>query len=107
MKNLSHTLSILLCLLSPCILAQNAPISTVGTIATISLADTVPITATNFIYIGSCNLELLYDPAVVSVSSVITGPLLGGILSTDLSVPGTITLGWFTYPPVTLTDNSV
>ena len=87
--------------------SQNAPISTVGTITSSGTTAIVPITAINFINIGSCNLELLYNPAVVSVTAVTTGPLLGGGLSTDLSVPGIISLGWFTYPGVTLADNSV
>jgi PKD repeat protein len=87
--------------------SQNAPISTVGTIITNGTMAIVPITAINFTNIASCNLKLLYNPAIVAVSSVTNGPGLGGYLSTDLNVPGTISLGWATYPGVTLPGNSV
>jgi PKD repeat protein len=98
---------VVLALTSGKLVSSNAPISTVGTIITNGTMAIVPITAINFTNIASCNLKLLYNPAIVAVSSVTTGPGLGGYLSTDLNVPGIISLGWATYPGVTLPGNPV
>ena len=87
--------------------AQNAPISTAGNVSTYSSGVTMPITAINFNNIGSCNLKLTYDPAIANVTSVTAGPLLGGNLSTDITFPGIIGIGWFTSPGKTLPDNTV
>jgi PKD repeat protein len=89
------------------LISQNAPISTVGTIVSAGTTAIVPITAINFVNIGSCDLELLYDPTIALATSVTTGSLLGGNIATNLTSPGTIILGWYTYPGVTLPDNSV
>jgi PKD repeat protein len=94
-------------LLPASLISQNAPVSTIAAMVTTGSADTVSITASDFTDIRSCNLKMIYDPAVLFIDTVVTGPLLGGVLSIDLTTPGIITLGWFTYPVLTLADNSV
>ena len=89
------------------IYSQNAPVTTAGAFVTNETAITIPVTATDFNNIGSCNLKLTYDAAIVTATSITTGPLLGGSLASNLTVPGVITLGWYTYPGVTLPDNTV
>ncbi len=88
------------------ICAQDAPVSTIGSIESTGLSVSIPITATGFIDIGSCNLQLLYDPAFIICTSVEKGIQLAGGLATNLEVPGVITIGWYTWPGVTLSDNS-
>lgn len=87
--------------------AQDAPVSTVSSIVTDQETAVISITASNFDNIGSCNLKLQYDPGIASAVSVQTSPQLGGMLSTDLNVPGVIYLGWYRYPAVTLPDSTV
>ena len=89
------------------IIGQNAPISTVGNEASTGTSITVPITATDIINIGSCNLQLLYDPAIATCTGVSNGPGLPGGLSYNVSNPGVITFGWYTWPGPTLPDNTV
>ncbi len=90
------------------IVAQNAPASTIGIVTTYAPTATVPLRAVSFSNIGSCNLKIVYDPAVAIATSVTVGnPLLGGNLVYNVSAPGVITLGWYTWPGVTLPDNSV
>lgn len=107
MKKIILVTGIILTMTVQNLISLNAPISTAGTITSTGTTATVPITATNFINIGTCDLKLLYDPALVSVTNVTTGPLLGGYFSLDLSVAGIIYIGWFTSPGKTLADNSV
>jgi len=107
MKKTFHLSWILIFLLWDGIFAQNAPITTVGTIVSTATTATIPVTAINFTNIGSFNLKLIYNHAVVTVTSVTAGPLLGGFLTTDLTHTDTISLGWFTYPGDTLSANSV
>jgi hypothetical protein len=95
-------------LLLPVILqGQDAPVSAVASIVSDQETAMVQITAINVVNIGSCNLKLLYDPAVANATAAVTGPQVGGGLSTDLSVAGVISLGWYKYPALTLPDNSV
>ncbi len=93
---------IIISLFSNELLAQNAPITTAGTLSTIGPTTVISITAINFTNISSCNLELVYDSTIARATSITTGPLLGGNLSSNLSVPGKIVLGWYTYPAITL-----
>ena len=86
--------------------AQNAPISTAGTVVSSLSLITVSITATNITNIGSCNLKLTYDPAIIIATAVTKGPLLTGSLDSNLDVPGVISLGWYKWPGVTLADNN-
>jgi hypothetical protein len=106
LKIIFLALWLLTCLFSSEIYAQNAPITSVGTISTSGSSITVPITVTNFTNIGSCNLKLTYNPAIVAAIAVTTSSLPGGNLSSNLAVPGEIYLGWFTSPAMTLPDNS-
>src|ERR1035438_6952524 len=102
MKKNILSILIVFTLISETLLSTNAPISTIpNTVATGSTAN-IAVTAINFNNIGSFNLKLLYNPAFFSVSSVTLGPLLGGSLSVNLTVPGTIVLGWYTYPGITV-----
>lgn len=87
--------------------AQNAPISTIGEFAGTDVNVVVPVTAIGINDIGSCNLQFLYDPAVATCVSVSKGPQLPGTIAYNIDVPGIITLGWYTWPGTTLTDNSV
>jgi PKD repeat protein len=87
--------------------ATNAPVSTIGNVATSGTTITVPITAINFTNIASGNLEIHYNASITTVTGVTTGPLLGGGLTVDLSIPGIISLGWYTFPGKTLVDGSV
>ncbi len=100
-------IGLLLTLTSATLIADNAPVSTIGTVTASGTTAKVPITAINFINIRSCNLKLLYNSSIVSVTGVTNGPAMAGTLSTDLSIPGVISLGWFTYPGLTIPDNSV
>src|ERR1039457_2033697 len=105
MKNTIHIQWIFLFLLSTGLLAQNAPISTIGTLSTTGSTAIISITATNSNNIGSCNLQLNYDSTVTRATAVSTGPMLGGSLASDLSVPGKILLGWYISPGISLTGN--
>ena len=84
-----------------------APVTTAGTVVTSGTTAVVPVTATDFTDIGSCGLEIHYDPAVALATSVTIGPTLGGSINTNLTVPGVIIIGWYTYPAVTLPGNPV
>ncbi len=107
MKKIFQVLWVPVLLLSGGIYAQNAPISTAGTVKTFVSTITVPVTARNFTNIGSCNLKLVYNPAVFNAVAVTAGPLLGGTVNSNLTVPGEVVLGWYIYPGKTLPDNSV
>lgn len=108
MKTFGALYSVLfLFLISVGIYAQNAPVTTVGSYAGIETTVTIPITVTNFNNIGSCNLKLTYNASIALATDVTTGPLLGGSLATNLSEPGIIVLGWYTWPGVTLPDSTV
>lgn len=89
------------------LLAQNAPICNLGTYEGNETTVTIPITVTNFNSIGSCNLKLSYNPSVAIANNVTTSQQLGGQLATNLDEAGIIVLGWYTYPGLTLPDNTV
>lgn len=107
MKNAFHIPWIFICLLSNSLPAQNAPITTVRTLSTVGSTAIISIGAANFSNISSCNLELHYDSTIARATAVETGPLLGGNLNSNLSVPGKISLGWYIYPGVSLTGEPV
>ncbi len=108
MKKILPLVLIVFALYGHKIFAQgNAPVSTIGTVTVTGSTATVNITATDFTDIGSCNLQLLYDPAVAICTSVAKGALLPGGLATNIATPGLIRFGWYTYPGLTLPDNSV
>jgi hypothetical protein len=87
--------------------AQNAPVTSAGNRITLDTSVTVPVTASAFNDIGSCSLELLYDPGIATARAVTAGPLLGGNLNSNLTIPGKIILGWYAVPGVTLPDGTV
>ncbi|HOW25963.1 MAG TPA: Ig-like domain-containing protein, partial [Bacteroidales bacterium] len=88
--------------------AQNAPITTAGTVTTSASTASVPITAEDFpvLGIGTIALRVLYDPLIASATSVVDN--LGGNLATNLTVPGLVLISWYTAPCLTsLNDNSI
>ena len=87
--------------------SQNAPISTVGNVATTGTTIDVPITVADFVNIGSCNMQLLFDPAIASATSVVKGSSLPGGINYNNAVPGIIRFGWYTWPGVNLPDDEV
>jgi hypothetical protein len=107
MKSRFRWLCVLLYLSCNSLAAQNAPITTAGTIVTLDTIATIPIRASDFNDIGSCGLTVMYDPAIVIATSVTIGPLLGGNVNTNLSIPGQIILGWYAWPGITLPDSSI
>ncbi len=108
MKKISTILWIMLALATQGLMAQNAPVTTAGTVVTTGSSVVLPIKATNFTNIGSCNLEFNYDPAIVQISSVTAGALLtGGFYGLDYSspAPGVLYLQWYAFPSITVPDN--
>lgn len=89
------------------VLAIDAPVTTAGTVTSGTTTAVVPVTATNFVYIGSCMLEIHYDPAIAIATSVTLGPGMTGGLNTNLTTAGVIVIGWYTYPADTMAENSV
>jgi PKD repeat protein len=87
--------------------SSDAPVTTAGTVSTAGSTAIVPVTATNFTYIGSIGLEIHYDPAVANATSVTIGTGVGGNLNTNLTIPGVIIIGWYTYPAVTISGSPV
>ncbi len=98
---------IFLAVMSQQVISQNAPVTTAGTVVSLTSSAIVPVTVSNFTNIVSFNYMMVFDPAILSVSAVITGPLLGGSVTADWSVPGSVNFGWYTYPGKTLPDNTV
>jgi hypothetical protein len=87
--------------------AQNAPISTIGTIYSAGTTAVVPITMNNFTNIYSINLKVVYSPGVATMTNVtlgsgISGQLSFNILKLNPNDPDTMTLGWFASSPTTL-----
>jgi hypothetical protein len=89
------------------LMAQNAPVSTVGVVSSYGTTATVSVSASNINNIGSFSIKILYDQAVVHPAAVTASPLIGGSLSVNLNNPGVIFLSWFTYPGITLAGNPV
>lgn len=90
--------------------AQNAPVSVAGNVSSTGTSLVLPITVTDFINIGSCNLEMYYDPSIATVTSVTAAPpLSSGFSGLDyyIPVPGTVRFGWYVVPGLTIPDNSV
>src|ERR1035437_1615567 len=87
--------------------AQNAPVMTVRSLSTSDTVAIISLTAVDFTNIISCNLQLKYDPKIAEVKSVTLDTTLKGNMDVDLSVPGRIALGWYTYPAKTISGNPV
>ncbi|MGI2336904.1 MAG: hypothetical protein ACRKGH_09755, partial [Dehalogenimonas sp.] len=108
MKKTTFILFILLVAAAPRIFAQNAPISTIGNIASTGTSVILPITVINFNDIGSAYLTLHYDPTIMTATEVATGPpLFGTGLNYNISTPGLIIISWYTSPGISIPDNSV
>ncbi len=107
MKKIISILGILIFCMALQVVSQNAPVTTAASVVSTTTSALVPVTVTGFTNIVSFNLKILYDPSVVSATAITIGPVLGGSLSTNLTVPGEITLGWFAYPGKSMADNSV
>lgn len=107
MKNFIRLFCLIVCSLPAGNFAQNAPQSIAGSVVSLGSDVVVPIYAINFNDINSCNLKLAYDPAVATATGVTIGPGLGGMISTNLTVPGEIILGWYTLGGVSLPDSSI
>ncbi|MCB0806846.1 MAG: hypothetical protein KDC05_13700 [Bacteroidales bacterium] len=108
MKNLIAITTIALLFCFSEINAQNAPVTTAGVIVTYGPTLVLPVTVTDFTDIGSFNLRILYDPAIINAISVSKGPqLVSGTISSNLSGPGIISLSWYTAFGVSLPNNSV
>ena len=102
------TISLLMVILSALtVVAQYAPISTIGTVNSNLDSLVVPIRAINFTNVMNANLRILYDPAILTAIDVSLGnPAMGSFVSSDLTVAGVISISWFTSHGVTLSDNS-
>jgi hypothetical protein len=101
-----------ICLTLNMLTAQNAPISTIGTVATYNDSATVSVTVTDFTNIGACDLKIIYDSTVAKATIVELGPGVGQFFFlTDVDTIGKIYVSWlfFQYgiPGLTLPDNSV
>ena len=86
---------------------QNAPITTAGTVTSTTTTATVQVTDQNFTSIGSFGLQLQYDPAIAQATGVTLGPGITGGINTNLTNPGVIIVGWYTYPALTLPGTPV
>jgi len=89
------------------LLPQNAPVSTIETVVSFEQTAEIGISVSGFSNIGSSSLTILYDASVLQAISVSLGPQVPGMLSTDLNVPGAVSVGWYWYPAVNLPDNAV
>ncbi len=107
MKKLVVTICCAILLTGSCLFAQNAPVITAGTVVADGSVFTVPFTVTNFTGIRSFNLKLSYNGAQATAMAVTAGTTLGGNLASNLGFPGVIALGWYTWPGVSLPDNSM
>ncbi len=86
---------------------QDAPVSTIDKVVSYTPVVTVPVTVSGFSNVGSCNLQILYDPAIATCVSVNLGPGVAGGIATNLTVPGVIAIGWYTWPGIDIDDGSV
>lgn len=107
MKNLIISVFIVFLLTGSAVFSQNAPVCTIQEVVTNGLSATVDITVTDFNNVGSCNVQLLYDPDAVTCSGATLGAGIAGGLATNVTAPGVITIGWYSWPGVTISDNSV
>ena len=102
---------LLLILLSAAVGAQNAPVTTVGTItnATTSGNVVVPVTVSNFVSIGSFTLTLRYRSALVTYVSASVNPAFSGVTVTN-TIAGSIGKLVITWPQtpggITLPDGA-
>lgn len=91
------------------LLAQNAPVSTIGTVYSIGTEAVVPITVQNFVNISGCNIKIGFDPEMVELSGVTIGSEVfpKGAIDINTSVPGQVYFQWYGSPSATLPDGTV
>ena len=106
MKKTALAFCILMIVALQTIQAQNAPVSMIGNLLMNATTISVPIKASNFTNISSCNLKLVYNPAVLQATSVSIGSGVGGNINSNISVAGKIYLGWYRVPAISMPDNS-
>ena len=111
MKSFRYLISLIILLTSGFLSAQNAPITTMGTAVSTDTFVIIPVTVVNFTNIGGYLFSITYDTAITRVNnnpySVVMGSGYSGSINVNLSTPGLINIGWFTFPGVTLPDNHV
>lgn len=107
MKFISGMIWVLFVYSCNAIIAQNAPVTTAGTVVSQVTSATVPVIVSDFNNIGSFGLTLMYDPGIISAVAVTASPILGGNLNMNLGIPGQIILGWYSWPVVSLPDSTV
>jgi hypothetical protein len=87
--------------------AQNAPVTTAPDIISNATVIVVPVSISDFNDVGSCNLRMLYDPAVVTATAITLATGIPGTINFNVSTPGLIEWGWFTWPALNLADDAV
>jgi gliding motility-associated-like protein/uncharacterized repeat protein (TIGR01451 family) len=89
--------------------AQNAPVSTLGTISTSSATAVVPVTVNGFTDISACNLKVAYDVDIAILTGVTIGPDVNpsGNINVNTSVPGEVKIGWFGSVKATLPNGGI
>jgi len=102
----------IICLNTYNLCAQNAPITTIGSVETYDDSTTVSIIVTDFIDIGACDLLITYDSTIASATSVSVGPGVGYMYFVPNTLaPGKISISWLFFQPLvsglSLPDNSV
>jgi hypothetical protein len=91
------------------VFSQNAPITIADNVSGNETLIILPISVTNFVNIGSCDLQLFYDPSIVTATAINKTPVLIGMISSNLATPGVISWNWFKTQPngLSLPDNTV
>ncbi len=107
MKNITVLVLLVFAISAQLTRAQNAPVSIVSDVQSYGTTVVVPVKAVDFTNIRSCNLQWNYDTTKVMCTNVTKGPSLFGGLSVNITTPGTIAIGWFTYPGVSLADSTI
>lgn len=88
--------------------AQNAPITTAGTVTSNSPEISVPITVKNFTSMGTFKLKLTYNTAIVGVNAVVPHASLSGSFLSNTLTPGVILVQWYSQTlGTTLPENAV
>ena len=106
MKRIVLLAHLIICAPCMCMLGQNAPVTRAATILTLENTATVNITVTGFTDIGSCGLQITYDAEVAAAVSVASDPLIPGNMNANLTEPGRIIIGWYTWPGISLPDST-
>lgn len=87
--------------------ARNAPVFTIDDVLTAESSCIVQVSVSNFTNIAGGNLKIRYNPDVAMAVHVTKGEGLPGNLDYNVSEKGVLHIGWYTFPAVSLTDESV